>query len=155
MWIHKQAYTDWAQRVREAIDTFKSTAVAFGTAVAAKNREIESLTRDVEKWRGVVDRQRATVAEAQKQLAVAHAYNDMMRLQLNEAREERAAFLKRITEIDLPVPHIEHHPDLAVMGSGVDFDDMGDASARMMGLADTFDIPTDRPENAAVTGSEP
>jgi hypothetical protein len=128
MWIRKAAFEEWVRSVR-ALEEYSASlqrhSVEQARQLAEQGRELTVV--------------RASEADARVKLAAANAYADSWRLQINELRQQNAALLaKLLPDLKISVPMVEHAP--MTMPAGLDFDDMGDAAAQMMGYADEHPV---------------
>ncbi len=124
MWINKTAYTAWVEQMRR----LEAWAVGLGQTLAEKDAQIKHLT-------GRLLELQQVHLELIRSEATKAAYLDVWRMRVNELTEERNKLFNNIVPgINLTTPRVEHTP--FVMAPGADFEDMGDAAAAMMGLAD-------------------
>lgn len=127
MWINRNAYAAYrsdVERIKAALDAYERT-------LTLRDAEIRDLRHKLEVAEGAV-------REAVRTSAASSAYLDALRLQLNEIRLERGALLDKLYGLKVVTPVIQDTP--TTMPPGTDFDDMGDARAKMEGLADMHDI---------------
>jgi hypothetical protein len=103
---------------------------------------------EIARLKGELDRRFNAHVRAIESAAAAKAYTDMWRMRVTELTIERAELMKKIIPgLDLAVPIVQSTP--VVTAPGLDFGDMGDAAAAMMGYADMHEVPSsraDRPE---------
>lgn len=135
MWINKAAYSVWVEQVRTRDAFFIDAVEKLQQQMAAKDAEIKRLIEWGWKLRDLV-------AKSSEKAAVHAAYSDTWRMRVNELVQERAELLAKIIPgLTVVTPRIENSPILTSGASGIDFEDMGDAAALQMGLAD--ELPVD------------
>lgn len=77
---------------------------------------------------------------ARAEAAAAKAYADVWRVQVTALVQKEAAYLEKLLpNLGLQVPVIQASP-ATIPGSTVDFEDMGDAAAAHMGMADLHPV---------------
>ncbi len=124
MWIPKITF-----------ETLRSALLRAQVEVANREQDIMNLDGRLLVAQEEQNRLRERLIQAEGAAKSHQAYADVWRLQVNQLTETNAALLTQLVpSLTLKVPKVERESSL--MPSGLDFEDMGDAAAALMGLAD-------------------
>jgi hypothetical protein len=139
MWIAKKLWLDTRERLAAALaenTLLRQRKNELEAATQAWGKENQLLYRRIDAWQD-------ERAELVRKAASAQALADVLRVEINSGKEKEAALLaKLVPGIEMAVPRIESEDPAGVR---MQFEDMGDAAARVHGLSDF--IPDDaRPE---------
>lgn len=105
--------------------------------VANREVDMQGLDGRLLHAQGVIDALRERLIKAEGAARSHQAYADVWRLQVNQLTETNAGLLTQlIPTLSVKVPKIEREG--VAMAPGMDFEDMGDAAASLMGFADEF-----------------
>lgn len=131
MWVNRGRW----EQLKALLDEYRRRDEAHAAVIRRLEHE---LTRE---RRSAIDTAR-TAWEARARLSAANAYTDLFRLRVNALEEERAALLAlALPSLRMAIPKVEH--SAAHHTPGLEFEDMGDAAARLDGFADDLPLPPD------------
>ena len=134
MWINRQHYREYVEANGRARDVLQGQVAGL---LAERDRD----HRLIETLRAKIEALHADVLEVTRKGSAHVAYADAWRLQCNDLRRLNASLLTRmVPDLTVEVPLVSS--ESAIHGSGLDFEDMGDAAARAMGLADEHPVQT-------------
>jgi hypothetical protein len=113
--------------------------------LANREQDLQNLDGRCALLQGTIDALRERLIKVESSAKSHQAYADVWRLQVNTLTETNAALLTQlIPTLTVKVPTVERAG--VAIPSGLDFEDVGDAAALLMGLADEF--PADPSVNA-------
>lgn len=147
MWISKTVYQHLLNAAENAARVARDQMADMEKDLLAVDARLQRLLVD-----NVGLRERLITAEGA--MKAAQAMNDLLTIEINVAKQERAQFLQKLFDPTSPIviqaPKISKDPVL--MPPGVDFEDMGDHNASVAGYADQ--IPLDRLDEPTPLGDE-
>lgn len=142
MWIKREVF----QELQRTATSLKELADRYYAGLGVREAVIKQLqAREIELLQEIGTK----IATESRAVAVA----DIWRVRVNELVIERAALLARLLPgLEIVTPIVERSP--MVLPAGIDFEDMGDAAARMTGaLVGEGETRVDAPVPASVKGA--